>query len=110
MWQENKMHGFGHLIWPNGRQYEGEFVNDVKQGEGTFQWADGQIYTGQWLNGKQHGKGVLTSLDGIPRVGLWENGKRLTWLKESELDMVEQSAEESKEGLGVVQEYSHSQS
>lgn len=52
----------------------------------------------------------MTSLDGIPRVGVWENGKRLTWLKESELDMAEQSAEESKEGLGVVQEYSHSQS
>jgi len=52
MWEENKMHGYGHLVWPNGRQYEGEFVNDVKQGQGTFQWADGQIYTGQWLNGK----------------------------------------------------------
>ena len=67
----------------------------MKQGQGTFQWADGQIYTGQWLNGKQHGKGVLTSLDGIPRMGVWENGKRLYWIKESELEMMEQENEES---------------
>jgi hypothetical protein len=49
------MHGYGRLVWPNGRSYEGEFENDVKNGKGTYQWADGQVYTGEWLNGKQHG-------------------------------------------------------
>jgi hypothetical protein len=35
------MHGFGHLVWPNGRSYEGEFFNDMKHGKGTYKWVDG---------------------------------------------------------------------
>ena len=75
------MHGFGQMTWPDGRQYEGEFYNDVKQGQGTFQWADGRIYSGQWFKGKQHGQGVITSQqNGDPRMGLWQEGKRVKWL------------------------------
>ena len=75
------------MTWPDGRQYEGEFVNDVKQGQGTFQWADGRIYTGQWLNGKQNGTGAISSqTDGNPRMGYWENGKRVKWLTQEELE------------------------
>lgn len=85
------MHGYGHLQWPDGRQYEGDFVNDVREGHGTFQWNDGRIYTGSWLNGKQHGTGVQTNpSDGIPRMGIWEKGRRLRWLTPEELEELEQ--------------------
>ena len=79
------MHGYGRLVWPNGRSYEGEFENDVKNGKGTYQWADGQVYTGEWLNGKQHGQGMHTALNGQTRVGIWQSGKRIKWLEQAKL-------------------------
>ena len=69
------MHGYGQLAWPDGRQYEGDFFNDMKHGQGTFQWPDGRIYTGWWHKGRQHGTGVLTAeRDGVPTMGIWEKG------------------------------------
>ena len=32
------MHGKGELIWPDGRRYDGEYVDDKKQGYGIFEW------------------------------------------------------------------------
>lgn len=46
------MHGYGVFEWPDGRLYEGTYVEDVKHGVGTFKWPDGKIYTGGWGNGK----------------------------------------------------------
>ena len=42
------MHGYGVYTWADGRQYEGNFVNDLKEGEGTLVWADGRKYIGSW--------------------------------------------------------------
>jgi hypothetical protein len=49
------MDGRGVFIWPDGRRYEGEYLEDKKAGFGTFYWPDGRKYMGQWQNGKQHG-------------------------------------------------------
>ena len=46
------MHGFGVLIWKDGKKYEGEFINDKREGQGTFTWADGRQYIGEWKAGK----------------------------------------------------------
>lgn len=46
------MHGYGDLEWRDGKKYEGEFVNDKREGRGTFTWADGRVYIGEWKNGK----------------------------------------------------------
>ena len=46
------MHGEGTFTWADGRQYQGEYVDDKKQGVGIFIWPDGRQYEGQWLNGK----------------------------------------------------------
>mgnify|MGYP003440447615 CR=1 FL=1 len=46
------MHGHGLLVWKDGKQYEGDFVNDKREGTGKFTWADGRVYMGEWLNGK----------------------------------------------------------
>lgn len=54
------------MIWPDGRKYTGQYLNDKKHGFGTFEWrnaaykykiADGRKYKGEWLAGKQHGMG-----------------------------------------------------
>lgn len=40
------MHGKGVYTWKDGRRYEGEYVNDKKQGWGQYIWADGRMYIG----------------------------------------------------------------
>ena len=46
------MSGNGILKWPDGKVYEGAFLNDKREGQGKFQWADGRVYEGEWKNGK----------------------------------------------------------
>lgn len=46
------MHGQGVLIWRDGKRYEGQFVNDKREGRGVFRWKDGRVYDGMWKDGK----------------------------------------------------------
>lgn len=46
------MHGRGCYIWADGRKYDGEYINDKKDGYGVYTWADGRKYQGFWANGK----------------------------------------------------------
>ena len=46
------MHGKGILKFPDGRQYNGDYVNDKKEGIGIFIWSDGRKYAGNWKDGK----------------------------------------------------------
>lgn len=32
------MHGKGKITWPDGREYEGDYVDDKKHGYGVFKW------------------------------------------------------------------------
>ena len=52
------MHGYGIYTWSDGRIYTGEFVDDLKEGEGTLEWPDGRKYVGSWIKNKQHGQGI----------------------------------------------------
>ena len=36
------MHGRGVFTWPDGRKYEGEYIEDKKEGQGIFYWPDGR--------------------------------------------------------------------
>ena len=74
------MHGRGSYIWADGRKYEGEYVNDKKDGYGVYTWADGRKYQGFWANGKQDGIGKYISNDGSVKWGVWEDGKRQKWI------------------------------
>lgn len=46
------MHGKGNFTWSDGRKYEGNYVDDKKDGYGVFTWPDGRKYEGNWSNGK----------------------------------------------------------
>ena len=35
------MHGKGQFVWPDGKTYEGEFVNEKKEGYGVYMMPDG---------------------------------------------------------------------
>lgn len=81
------MHGKGVYTWKDGRVYDGEYVEDKKNGYGVYRWADGRsnkltniftlVYEGQWENGKQHGQGIYHQPDGSQKSGLWSEGKRI---------------------------------
>jgi len=41
------MNGYGIHIWPDGRKYIGEYVDDRKEGRGTYEWKqEKKIYKG----------------------------------------------------------------
>ena len=46
------MHGKGLFTWPDGKMYNGEFIENIKQGYAEFKWSDGKIYKGSWKDGK----------------------------------------------------------
>ena len=40
------MNGQGVFEWPDGKVYNGDFLNDRKQGFGTLCWPDNRKYEG----------------------------------------------------------------
>ena len=40
------MNGKGHLIYEDGRNYVGQFKDDLKHGFGVYSWFDGRRYQG----------------------------------------------------------------
>ena len=56
--------------------YEGDFVNDKREGNGKFIWKTGQYYIGQWKNNRKHGKGADYNKKGnLVYEGDYVNGK-----------------------------------
>jgi len=43
----------------DGSLYEGNFKNDLKDGNGTLKLKDGTIIDTTWVKGQKHGKGVI---------------------------------------------------
>lgn len=59
-WINGIREGNGTMVWKNGGKYVGNWKSGVRNGYGTHHYADGEIYEGNWLAGKQHGKGKIT--------------------------------------------------
>jgi hypothetical protein len=64
--------------WPNGDRYEGQFVDDRKDGVGTYTWgpggpAAGERYQGDFRADRRHGFGIYTWPSGDQYVGEWAN-------------------------------------
>ena len=57
-------------------KYEGEFVNDKREGKGIFYWENGEKYTGEWKNDIREGKGIQFYNNGQNYDGEWKNDKR----------------------------------
>ncbi len=62
-------------VWANGDSYEGEWVNDLRQGNGTKKWKKyGDVYIGKWLNDTKHGYGEYMWSNGDRYLGKWRHG------------------------------------
>lgn len=83
------MEGFGVHLWPDGRQYQGQYLDDRKHGYGVYSWHDGRKYEGYWFKGKQHGLGTyLIPWLGKLKFGLWEDGKRIEWFTDQQISLI----------------------
>jgi hypothetical protein len=89
-------------VTKEGHRYEGEWVNDRRQGKGTMVYGSGDKYEGTWhqdrvrvscavvcgvcvrdfqgadhdTRAQPHGNGLWTSADGSKYEGKWTNGAR----------------------------------
>ena len=50
------MDGHGLLVWKDGKQYEGNFVNGIRNGRGHYTY-DGRLYEGNFVNNTRDGLG-----------------------------------------------------
>lgn len=99
---DNKPHGFGIMFYhdksvyigewnygqrhsthkkavytrPDGMQYEGYFMNDLKHGFGSLKYPDNAFYEGEFAKGYEHGQGTKFTTDGIRYEGRFRFGKR----------------------------------
>jgi len=54
--------------------YEGEKIQNIKNGYGIFHYYEGGKYCGNWLNNKMHGTGTLYYPSGkIAYEGQWDS-------------------------------------
>merc|ERR1719362_1584152 len=93
-YKDDKMHGRGCMVYPDGRKEDGIWRNDTfmsshrdrpiphrsgtgfQSGIGKWVWSNGNAYEGGWSNGKMHGRGVYTFSDGAPYEGGFKDGKK----------------------------------
>ena len=83
------MSGHGIYLYSDGVRYDGEYVDDKKDGFGVYYWTDGRKYEGWWHKGKQHGLGqYVDSTKKTLKFGLWEHGKRVRWFDDTEVQLI----------------------
>ena len=65
------------MYYSNGKiMYEGDYINDKREGNGKYIWENGNYYIGQWKNSLRNGKGTMYYSNGkIKHEGDWINGE-----------------------------------
>lgn len=56
-WEEDKY--TENWLSENTENYQGGFLNDNFDGQGTYRWEDGVEYTGGWAANQKHGRGYF---------------------------------------------------
>jgi hypothetical protein len=65
----------GLCNYPDGKTYEGEWLDGKPHGRGIKGWPDGRKYDGMWAQGKPVGQGRKIYPDGRAKEGYWEEGR-----------------------------------
>ncbi len=75
-WKNGQKHGDGVYSWINGDKYVGKFRND-NFFKGRKVWSNGDVYNGYWENSQMHGYGKLEKADGEIQEGEFVRNKLL---------------------------------
>ena len=54
--------------------YEGDWVNNKQEGQGTLTFNNGNVYKGEFRNNNPHGNGSMTTVNGQTVQGHWGVG------------------------------------
>ena len=65
----------GPITLESDAVYEGEWLNELRDGQGKQRWPDGSLYEGKWEQGKAQGHGILYHADGDIYEGDWQDDK-----------------------------------
>ena len=75
-WKENMREGDGIYHFKNGRIYKGQFKNNNIDGYGEFTWPEGKKYYGFYKNDKKDGFGIYYWPGGKFFVGFFKDEKQ----------------------------------
>ena len=81
--RSGQRHGQGTMKYADGdgvgSEYDGAWLNDVREGEGVCKWRSGTVYNGQWHNDAREGDGVCQYQysDNVERDGA--SGRKLEY-------------------------------
>ena len=75
-WLNELRDGMGKQRWPDGSLYEGSWLQGKANGRGKLLHADGDIYEGDWLDDKANGHGTYTHANGAKYIGSWKDDKQ----------------------------------
>lgn len=67
--------GKATLVYKDGSQYSGSFVNGKYHGTGIRSFRNGAYYDGDWKDGLRHGTGKNKFCDGLIYKGFWKDDK-----------------------------------
>ena len=70
-WLNNRKDGIGIEFYKDGYKFQGDYKNGLKHGIGTYFWEDGSMYQGEWKYNLMDGYGIYKFKDGSICQGFW---------------------------------------
>ena len=102
----NQRNGFGKYFYHNGERYEGFWDSNQKNGHGMKFYNNGSLYIGQWSNNVKEGIGTLYLKNGEKYVGNFhkgkKNGKGILYSKDEYNKFIGYFKDDLKHGKGIM--------
>ena len=109
-----RRHGYGHMVYASGDQYQGQWRKGFREGRGAYLWAEsGSVFAGSWCGNEMNGEGHFVKRRGeecVVYTGVWCKGRirgRVSANFVNEHGRVEMAEEELKlqedEGDSLIQ-------
>lgn len=68
-WVQGIREGHGVRSYPNGEAYEGDFTAGVRHGHGRYSFTNKDVYAGEWVDDRRTGHGTYFYANGDVFVG-----------------------------------------
>ena len=73
-WRDDVMQGEGTYVSASGGAYAGAFDHGAFHGQGRYRWPDSAVYEGSWVRNVMHGDGRYVSPVGVIFTGAFFQG------------------------------------